>query len=104
MPQPVGEQAEQRCGKDRREKHPAIGDARLLQREPLGVLEIFNGIGLPEREEHGRVEHMQTEDVPIGHVELQKIAPDDTLGCVATSGTHARPVMPVDPIKGQCRD
>jgi hypothetical protein len=82
-------------GEDGREEHPAIGHTRTLQREPLGVLEILNGISRSEREEHRGVEHVQREDVPIGHIEFQKLTPVHALRSGSISRSHPRPVMAV---------
>jgi hypothetical protein len=58
MAEPVGEQTEQRRRKNGREKHPAVGHPGLLQRESLGMLKIFDRVGLPERKEHGGIQHV----------------------------------------------
>jgi len=69
--QAVGEQTKKRRGENRREEHPAIGHARLGEAQALRVLEIFDGVGRSEGEEHRRVEHVQRKDVPVGLVEFQ---------------------------------
>ena len=79
MAQSIGEQAKKWRCEDCRQKYQAIEIARLLQGEPLDVLKIFDRVGLPEREKNRGVQHMHTEDVPIGAVELEQVAPHDAI-------------------------
>ena len=77
--------------------------ARLLQRQSLGVLEILDGIGRAEREEHRGIKHVQPEDVPVGHVEFQKLRPVDALRSGRLSRSRPRPVLAVEPVENRCR-
>src|SRR5580658_4096928 len=96
MSEPVREQSEKRRGEDRCEEHPAIGEARLLQREPFGMLEILDCVSRSEREEHGGIEHMQREDIPVRQIEIQELAPFYLLHCDAERGL--RPMAQIKPV------
>jgi len=99
----VGEQTEEGRREDGREEHPTVGHARLAQTQSLGVLEVLDGIGGPEREEHRGVQHVQSEDVPIRPIEFQNLRPIYPLHHPA-GRVQARPVTAVQPIENQRRD
>ena len=71
----IGDQTKNRRGEDRGEEHPGIDEPGVGQAEALCVLEILDREGRAEREEYRREEHVEPEDVPIGAVEMQQLAP-----------------------------
>ena len=103
MADPIGEQAEERGGEDRREEHPTVGEARLLQRQAFDMLEVLDGVGGAKREEHGGVEHVQPKDVPIRTIESQHPGPIDTFPRATVIGPRARPLPAIQPVEQRGR-